>query len=146
MTCSCSPVYVINYYYYCSIKKTKRKEVSALILILTITEITRERDRIKKRTDDTINAPVMVTVLVLLCFEQNLVGTTPPTLSPPEPTTACWFLVVCWCWCSLVVPPVPPPEVFIVRLLLCVETSDETKKKRDKFLRTKQNKKKVIRV
>ena len=139
MTCSCSPVYVINYYYYCSIKKTKRKEVSALILILTITEITRERDRIKKRTDDTINAPVMVTVLVLLCFEQNLVGTTPPTLSP-EPTTACWFLVVCWCcWCSLVVPPVPPPEgVFIVRLLLCVETSDETKKKRDKFLRTKK--------
>ena len=70
----------------------------------------------------------MVTVLVLLCFEENLVGTTP--FSTPEPTA--WFRCR---WCSLV-PPVPPPEVFIVLLLFFrALNGDETRKKRDTFLR-----------
>jgi len=66
----------------------------------------------------------MVTVLVLLCFEENFAGTTLSPLSP-EPT-ASWFRVCC---CSLP-PPVPPPKVFIISFFFSRdEKLLETKKK-----------------
>ena len=84
-------------------------------------EKTRERSNQKTSGQYTITVPVMVTVLVLLCSEENFAGTTPPL--SPEPTA--WFRVCC---CSLP-PPVPPPEVFIVVLLFSFNEPTERRKK-----------------
>ena len=133
MTCSCSPVYVIRIVRYR--RRTEKKSAHS-------SSSSSERERLKRkhereieskneRTIYTINAPVMVTVLVLLCFEENVACGT--TLSP-EPTK---FVARCWCraWCCSLPPPVPPPEVlFIVVLLFSFSCNyelcdGETKKK-----------------
>jgi hypothetical protein len=69
----------------------------------------REIESKNERTSiDNYHVPVMVTVLVLLCFEENFVKGT--TLSPEPTFVACWFRACC---CSLP-PPVPPPEVVFI--------------------------------
>jgi hypothetical protein len=71
----------------------------------------REIESKNERTSiDNYHVPVMVTVLVLLCFEENFVKGT--TLSPEPTFVACWFPRACCC-CSLP-PPVPPPEVMFI--------------------------------
>jgi hypothetical protein len=114
---TCSVVILVLLF---DLKKKNRKEVSALILVIIrekrdYREHEREIESKNERTSiDNEHVPVMVTVLVLLCFEENVACGT--TLSP-EPTK---FVARCWCraWCCSLPPPVPPPEVLFIVVLL----------------------------